>query len=450
MLKVKGERVQSDYEQMMRLACPVFMEIMLRALLGNVDQLMLSNYSATAVAAVGNANQIMNVMILVLNVVCVASTILIAQYIGAGKRKELDYIYTMAVAINVMFSILLSSLIFVKEPVFTMMRVPEELMAETKIYFTVVASSFLLQGIFMSFSAIFRSNSMMEEIMAISVLSNIMNVCGNLILINGTGFIPPLGVLGAAISTVASLFLSVCAVIYLYWKKIRVPLRWAYIRKPDIQRIGQLFRLGIPAAGDSISYNTMQLVMMSFINSYGADSASAKAYTGMIVIFVYMCSSAIAQANQIKVGYLTGAGKAEQAKVLVTKSVKTSVAVSVCLAILLYVFYESIFRIFTQDEAILGLIQKVLLIDIFLEIGRAVNMVMINSLLAAGDTKYPVSCAIFSMWLIAVPSAYLFGTVMELGIAGVWVGLAMDEWCRAMAFLRRWRSNVWQKKCLVL
>ena len=43
MLKVKGERVQSDYEQMMRLACPVFMEIMLRALLGNVDQLMLSN-----------------------------------------------------------------------------------------------------------------------------------------------------------------------------------------------------------------------------------------------------------------------------------------------------------------------------------------------------------------------------------------------------------------------
>lgn len=395
MLKVKGERVQSDYEQMMRLACPVFMEIMLRALLGNVDQLMLSNYSATAVAAVRNANQIMNVMILVLNVVCVASTILIAQYIGAGKRKELDYIYKMAVAINVMFSILLSNLIFVKEPVFTMMRVSEELMAETKIYFTVVASSFLLQGIFMSFSAIFRSNSMMEEIMAISVLSNIMNVCGNLILINGTGFIPPLGVLGAAISTVASLFLSVCAVIYLYWKKIRVPLRWAYIRKPDIQRIGQLFRLGILAAGDSISYNTMQLVMMSFINSYGADSASAKAYTGMIVIFVYMCSSAIAQANQIKVGYLTGAGKAEQAKVLVTKSVKTSVAVSVCLAILLYAFYEPIFRIFTQDEAILGLIQKVLLIDIFLEIGRAVNMVMINSLLAAGDTKYPVSCAIF-------------------------------------------------------
>lgn len=184
----------------------------------------------------------------------------------------------MAVAINVMFSILLSSLIFVKDPVFTMMRVPEELMAETKIYFTVVASSFLLQGIFMSFSAIFRSNSMMKEIMGISVLSSIMNVCGNLILINGTGFIPPLGVLGAAISTVASLFLSVCAVIYLYWKKIAVPLKWVYIRKPDIQRIGQLFRLGIPAAGDSISYNTMQLVMMSFINSYGADCSTVSIF----------------------------------------------------------------------------------------------------------------------------------------------------------------------------
>lgn len=447
---LKGKCVQSDYEEMIKLACPVFMELMLRALLGNVDQLMLSNYSATAVAAVGNANQIMNMMILVLNVVCVASTILIAQYIGAGKRKELDYIYTIAVAINVMFSLILSSLVLAKKPIFTMMRIPEEMMEETEIYFTVVASSFLLQGIFMSFSAIFRSNSMMKEIMGISILSNIINVCGNLILINGAGFIPPLGVLGAAISTVASLFLSVCAVIYLYWKKIAVPLKFEYIRKPDIQRIRQLFRLGIPAAGDSISYNTMQLVMMSFINSYGSESASAKAYVGMIVLFVYMCSSAIAQANQIKVGYLTGAGKAEKAKDLVTKSVKTSVVISLCLAILLYIFYEPIFRIFTQDETVLGLIQKVLLIDIFLEIGRAVNMVMINALLAAGDTKYPVSCAIFSMWLIAVPSAYLFGTIMGLGIAGVWIGLTMDEWCRAMAFLKRWKSNVWQKKRLVL
>ena len=61
--------------QMLKLAFPIFIEIMLRTLMGNIDQFMLSRYSSTAVASVGNANQVMNMMILVLNVVCVASSI---------------------------------------------------------------------------------------------------------------------------------------------------------------------------------------------------------------------------------------------------------------------------------------------------------------------------------------------------------------------------------------
>ena len=99
-----------DYKQMLKLAFPIFIEIMLRTLMGNIDQFMLSRYSSTAVASVGNANQVMNMMILVLNVVCVASTIIIAQYIGAGKREELSQIYSISIFLNIGFSAYVSGM----------------------------------------------------------------------------------------------------------------------------------------------------------------------------------------------------------------------------------------------------------------------------------------------------------------------------------------------------
>lgn len=166
-----------DYKQILWLSCPMFFETMLRTLLGNINQFMLSRYSAVAVAAVGNANQILNMMLIVLNVVCVASTIIIVQCIGSEKTEELS-----------------------------------------EIYFTVVSACFILQGIFMSLSAIFRSNSMMKEIMMISIFSNVFNVFGNLLFINGFGVVPALGVLGAVLSTVLSLFISAGLIAFLLYR----------------------------------------------------------------------------------------------------------------------------------------------------------------------------------------------------------------------------------------
>lgn len=67
---------------------PIFVELGLQMLVGNADQMMVSHYSSTAVGAIGNANQMIGLLILFFNVVSMASTILIAQYIGAGKREE--------------------------------------------------------------------------------------------------------------------------------------------------------------------------------------------------------------------------------------------------------------------------------------------------------------------------------------------------------------------------
>ena len=71
---------QDSTKQVFKMSVPIFVELLLQLLVGNVDQFMVSHYSQNSVAAIGNANQVMNIVIIVLNVMSVATTILLSQY----------------------------------------------------------------------------------------------------------------------------------------------------------------------------------------------------------------------------------------------------------------------------------------------------------------------------------------------------------------------------------
>lgn len=105
--------------------------------------------------------------------------------------------------------------------------------------------------------------------------------------------------------------------------------------------------------------------------------------------------------------------------------------------------------VFTDDPQVLALGKTILFIEIFLEIGRAVNIVMVRALQAAGDIKTPVTVGIVCMWSIAVGLAYFFGVVLELGLVGIWIGMAVDECVRAVIFIYRWRSGAWKNRGLI-
>lgn len=440
--------LQIDQRKMLGLAAPIFVEILLRTLLGNIDQLMLSRYSSNAVASVSNANQVISLLNLVLQVACIAATIIIVQLIGAKDESRLPKIYAVTLTVNVVFSLLLTSALLFQDGIFSMLHLAPELIPGAKAYFTIVVSGITVQGLTMSFSAILRSNARVKEIMIVSVTANVANVIGNALLINGVGPIPALGASGAAISTVGSQFISLCLMILVYRKRIHVPLSFKFALA-DLKLALSLLRLGLPAAVDSFSYSATQVVIVSFINSYGVISTTARAYVNIVAAFTYMCSMAVGQATQITAGNLIGAKEITRTKRLVSRSMLISASIAFCLAFLLHLFSRQIFSIFTTESEILELIKIVTFIDIFLEIGRALNMVVIDSLLAAGDVLPTVVCGIGSVWLIAVPVGYLLGTILDLGIAGVWIGMAIDECFRGFALFLRWKSNRWQNKKVI-
>ncbi|OYP02101.1 MATE family efflux transporter, partial [Lachnotalea glycerini] len=71
-----------------KMSIPIFIELLLQLLVGNIDQIMISRYSANSVAAIVNGNQIINIIIIVLNMMTMASTVILSQYLGANDYEH--------------------------------------------------------------------------------------------------------------------------------------------------------------------------------------------------------------------------------------------------------------------------------------------------------------------------------------------------------------------------
>ena len=153
---------------------PVFIELLLQMLVGNIDQIMLSRYNATAVAAVGNANQIMTTLILTFNVISLAATIMLSQYLGArdvesakngaGAREyaKVEQTSPLAVCLNLAVSLVITTgLLLGADGLFSLMQVPMEARPEAKSYLLITALSLPCQALMLTFSAFLRAHAKM-------------------------------------------------------------------------------------------------------------------------------------------------------------------------------------------------------------------------------------------------------------------------------------------------
>ena len=211
--------------------------------------------------------------------------------------------------------------------------------------------------------------------------------------------------------------------------------------------IGKILAVAIPSGAEGISYNMSQMIVLGVINTIGSAVGTyvitTKVYVGMAANVAYIYSVAIAAAMQVVVGYLVGAKR----KDLVTRKVWTvqlvATVVSVGLSIGLYFYSDLFFGMFTSDKKILLLAHQVLLVEIVLEIGRSINIVMVKALIATGDVRFPVICGIVCQWIVAALFSYIFGIVCDLGLVGVWIALAMDECVRGLIYLVRFHKAKW-------
>lgn len=88
----------------------------------------------------------------------------------------------------------------------------------------------------------------------------------------------------------------------------------------------------------------------------------------------------------------------------------------------------------------------VMIIDVVVEIGRAVNIYATNALRSAGDVNYPFYVGLVVQWTVSVGFSYLFGIHWGWGLVGMWCAFLLDENIRAFIFVKRWGSMKWARK----
>ena len=430
-----------------KMSVPIFIELLLQMLVGNIDQIMIGHFNEIYVGAIGNANLIINLIIIVLSVMSVSTTVLISRYLGSKNIGKIAEVFNASIIALSFISILITIAIFVLAgPVFYWMQVPQNIFAETKTYLFIVGAFTIIQGFYMTYAAALRSYGFMKNVMLAAILMNTVNILGNFILINGFSIIPPLGVAGAAISTIISRLFGLVLMFYLFNKKTNIKFSKKYVTPLAKDTMKNLLHIGVPSGAEELSYNLSQTVIMKFVNFFGTTVITTKVYCSILANFAYIYSIAISQASQIVVSYLIGSNNLKLANKRVWSTLIVSMVISLSITFLLYIFSDNIFGIFTKNPEILALGKKIIFVEFFLEIGRSINIVMVRCLIAVEDVKFPAYMCIFSAWTFGVGFGYIFGIVMDMGLVGIWIGMAMDECIRGFILILRFRTLSWIKK----
>lgn len=433
-----------------KMSLPIFVELLLQLLVGNVDQIMVSQVSQDSVTAIGNANQIMHIVIVVLNIMSSATTILLTQYIGAKNQRMKSVTCVTSLSVIGVTGLIMTGIVLMwHKQIYGLMNVNERIMDEACSYIAIVGSCILVQALYLNMASILRSFSLMKEVMATSLIMNVMNIVGNAVLLNGYLGLPKLGLVGVAISTNISKIIGLILLVIIFFKKTDTRLGFRFLKPFPADTIKRLLYIAIPSGAEGLSYNMSQLVILSFINPYGTAVVNTKIYASMIANISYVYANAIAQATQIAVGYLLGAGKKEKVTRRVWTTVRISFCVCVGVTIISWLNSDFAFGIFTSNPEILTLGKKILFIEIILECGRAMNIVLVKMLCSTGDIVLPISVGIFCQWFVAALLGYVLGTVLGLGLQGIWIAMAIDECSRGLVFILRFKSGAWKKKRVI-
>lgn len=433
-----------------RLAVPIFIETLLIMMLGAVDTVMLSQYSDNSVAAVGVVNQLVMFAFLIFEVINIGTSVLCSQYLGAKMQKNMVQVVGVSLVLNLVFGLLVSAVLHYGATfLLSLMGLRTELMDYGVDYMEIVGAFAFFQAISLTISASLRSADKAVYPMLVTVVVNVLNIIGNYSLIFGRFGMPALGVEGAAISTAFARGVSMVILFVILFRKhiSRFPL--SYFRPFPFAELRNLLKIGIPSAGENMSYSFSQVILTYFINMLGNEALATRTYVVNMVMFVYLFAIAMAQGGAICIGHLVGKKKIRAAYLLGKYVMRISILVSLVLSCIWALMGHALFGWMTDNPEIVRLGTVILFVDVILEVGRAINIYATNALRATGDVNYPFYVGFAVQWSVAVGCGYLFGIHWGWGLVGMWCAFLLDENIRGIIFVQRWNSLKWARKGFV-
>ena len=437
------------YKDIITIAWPSLLELMLTQLASMVDMIMVGRLGASALTAVGLTTQPKFLIIAILTSINVGTTALVARNKGRGKQEKANLVLRQAILVNIFISVLISILMFfTAEPIIKFMGATDALsLKEGTEYLKIQMFGILALGLTGTITAALRGAGNSKTAMIYNLTGNLVNVVFNYALIYGNFGFPELGVAGASIATVIGQFAAfIMACVAVTGDRNYVRFRIKDGMKPNLKMMGEISDIGIPALIEQIVMRIGLIAYAKTVASLGTLAFAVHNVCMNIQALSFMNGQAFAVSATSLVGQSLGKKRADMAQLYAVRARRTGTIVSIVLMVLFFVFPRQIISLYNSDPKIVNLGARILLMVSIIQIPQGSQFIISGILRGAGDTKATAMIITVTTLFLRPVLAIIMINVFHMGLEGAWIALIADQLLRSLLVLLRFSSGKWITK----
>ncbi len=340
----------SIFRKMVQFMLPILAALILQAMYGAVDLLIVGHFGTTAgISGVSTGSSIMNLFTFVLCSLASGVTILISRYLGEKKHERIGKLIGNAIAFFIAFALVFTIVLIVfARPIAVLMQAPEEALDLTVQYIRICGAGFIFVVFYNLISSIFRGLGDSNLPLLFVAIACVVNVVGDLLLVAVLG----LNVAGAALATIAAQAVSVFLSLWIIRKK-EFPFEFSMKEIRFGNEVKAVLAIGMPLALQECLTNVSFLALCAFINRLGLDASSGYGVAQKIQSFVLLIPSSIMQCMASFVAQNVGAGKEDRAKKGMYYGMAIGAGIGVFIAAMAFFKGDLLASVFSNDEKVI-------------------------------------------------------------------------------------------------
>lgn len=424
---------------------PLFLEQLLVMLVGLADTLIVSCAGEAAVSGVSLVNQFNTIFIYLFTALASGGAVVISQYIGKRAAEEAGEAASQLLSFSAAFSLIIGVLVLVgNERMLRLMfgKVENDVMQACITYLRISAYSYPALAIYNSGAALFRSIGKTSVTMYLSVVSNIINVIGNVIGV----FVLKAGVAGVAYPSLIARTFSAVAITWLCFRKenqVVYRLKWIFRWNGSLMK--SILNIAIPNGLENGVFQLVKVALSSIVALFGTYQIAANGVAQSIWSLAALAGVSMGPVFITVIGQCMGNGDTQAAEEYFSKLTRITLLISSAWNLLIFLLTPAFLRLYAlEPETKQLVIWLVLIHNLFNAVAYPFSGALSNGLRAAGDVKFTMYVSVFSTIAVRLLLSYLLGITLQMGVIGIAIAMVCDWVIRAVIFFWRQKSGKWK------
>jgi len=440
------------YKQLAIIAIPIVVQNLVAAMLNMVDNVMVGGLGKESLAAVGIANQIFFIFVLVLFGINAGISVFIAQFWGRESYDDIKKATGMGLIFSFVFGISFMVLaLLIPDKLISIFTTDKAVIELGVTYLKIVAFGYPLSAISMVYAVSMRATEKVNIPLISSVISLGLNTFLNYSLIYGNFGFPALGVSGAAIATVISRTLEIIIIVSIvYYKNMAVACKISDIKKITVKFVLSIFKISVPVLLNESLWVLGTSVFAVVYGRMGTDEIASFNIVQTLDRIAFVAVLGLGNACAVIVGKQIGAGRPDRAFTYAARSNFIAPFVGISIALLTIAVRYPVLSLYDVPIQVKDYASLMILISALSMPMRALNFTNLMGVMrAGGDAHFILALEAIPLWTVAVPLTIVGGLVAGFPIPLVYLLALSEELIKCILGIYRFLSKKWIRNLVV-